>query len=191
MPSNNDRKTVEVCSEAELWAWLERNHRQSESIWLVTWKAGDRSRYVSREAVLDALIAFGWIDGRRMKLDEKRTMQLVSPRREQAWAQTYKDRAQRLEREGRMREAGRAAIALSKSNGKWNSMADVDALAEPGDLVAALQKRKAKTWWDKAAPSYRRNILRWIASAKRDDTRSKRIAVATEHAARGEKVPQY
>jgi uncharacterized protein YdeI (YjbR/CyaY-like superfamily) len=141
--------------------------------------------------VLDVLIAYGWVDGRRMKLDDDRTMQLLAPRKEQTWAQTYKDRAERLEAEGLMKAPGRAAITRSRQSGKWNAMAKVDALEEPADLIQMLRSYHAKSWWDRAAPSYRRNILRWIAGAKKDATRAKRIKIACDHAARGEKVPQY
>ena len=110
MADLDDRERVEVSSSIQLWDWLLTAHTQHESVWLVTWKAAHRDKYVSRDEVLDALIAFGWIDGRRMKLDEERTMQLIAPRQEQAWAKTYIQRAERLESEGRMQESGRAAI---------------------------------------------------------------------------------
>ena len=85
MADLDDRERVEVSSSIQLWDWLLTAHTQHESVWLVTWKAANRDKYVSRDEVLDALIAFGWIDGRRMKLDEERTMQLIAPRQEQAW----------------------------------------------------------------------------------------------------------
>lgn len=187
----HDFEKIEIKSAEELWSWMDKHHTQSASVWLVTWKAAHRDKYVSRDSVLDALIAYGWIDGRRAKVDDNRTMQLLSPRQEQAWAKTYKERAARLERQGLMKDAGRAAIALSKRNRKWDASEDVDALVEPDDLVTALKRHQAKSWWDNAAPSYRRNILRFIAAAKRDATRNKRIEITAEHAARGEKVPQY
>lgn len=182
---------VEITSQDALWAWFERYHTQPESIWLVTWKAAHEEKYVSRDQVLDVLIAYGWIDGRRMKLDNDRTMQLVAPRQEQNWAQTYKDRAQKLETEGRMRASGRKAIERSKALGKWNELAHVDALEEPDDLLSALDKKKARVWWDASAPSYRRNVLRFIATAKKQATRAKRVEIVSDHAARGEKIPQY
>ena len=103
--------------------------------------------------MLDVLVAYGWVDGRRMKLDDDRTMQLLAPRKAQTWAQSYKDRAERLEAEGLMQEPGRAAIARAKTAGKWNAMAHVDALEEPADLVDPLLARKAKPWRDSAAAS--------------------------------------
>ena len=191
MADLDDLERVEVSSSIQLWDWLLTAHTQHESVWLVTWKAANRDKYVSRDEVLDALIAFGWIDGRRMKLDEERTMQLIAPRQEQAWAKTYIQRAEQLESEGRMQESGRAAIQQAKASGRYDSMAEVDDLIEPEALMSALRAGKATTWWNNAAPSYRRNILRWIAKAKRDSTKEKRIANVVEHCIRGEKIPNY
>ena len=182
---------VEVTSEQELWDWLGQHHGRADSVWLVTWKAESRDRYVSREAVLDALIAHGWIDGRRLKTDDARTMQLISPRKQQAWAQSYKTRAARLEAEGRMHPAGRAAVEVGRRSGKWTVSDPVDALIEPPDLKNALAFHGGTTWWQSAAPSYRRNVLRWIAAARRTETRAARIEKVASLAARGEKVPQY
>jgi len=95
------------------------------------------------------VIAFGWIDGIRRKIDpqvnangelEERTMQLIAPRSTQHWAKTYKDRAAKLEAEGRMHEAGLAAIQRSKKSGMWTFMDDVDALLTPQHLQAALAR---------------------------------------------------
>lgn len=186
--AQDDLERVAIADAAALWDWLGANAAQDASVWLVTYKAEDADRYVSREAVLDALIAHGWIDGRRMKLDDRRTMQLIAPRRQQAWWESYKARAARLEAEGRMTEAGRRAIGAAKAAGLWDFFADVDALIDPEDLTAALARRVgAAAWWAAAAPSYRRNVLRWIKSAK---TRAKRVAQTADLAARREKIPQ-
>lgn len=186
-----DLERIEVTSAVMLWDWLESHHGQEDSVLLVTWKAGRRERYVSRDDVLDALIAHGWIDGRRFKLDDERTMQLISPRKQQVWAASYRDRAERLILEDRMRPPGLEAIDRAKALGTWDPHDGVDRLEEPDDLVAALTRRQAMTWWAAAAPSYRRNVLRWLAAAKREPTRAKRIGIIADHAARGEKVPNY
>ena len=182
---------IEVCSAADLWTWLAAHHAQTDSVWLVTWKAAAPDRYVSRDAVLDALIAHGWIDGRRLKLDDLRTMQLISPRKQQAWAESYKRRAARLEEEGRMHPAGRATLERARASGRWTASDPVDALLDPPDLVAALDAARGMDWWRKAAPSYRRNVLRWIAGARRPETRARRVGTVAAHAAAGRKVPQY
>ena len=182
---------VEVTSDPALWAWLEQNHTQTASVWLVTFKAAERMNYVSRDKVLDALIAYGWIDGRRAVLDDTRTMQLISPRKQQAWAQSYKTRAARLIEQGRMQPAGLRAWQAGQENGLWQVSDPIDNLLDPPDLTAALETAGAQSWWRSAAPSYRRNILRWIAAAKGADTRLKRIDIAASHAGLGKKVPQY
>ena len=188
----NKFEKVEVASAAALDAWLETHHSRAESVWLVTWlKAAGGQRHVGREAVLDSLVAWGWIDGVRRKLDAEKTMQLISPRRQQIWAQSYKDRAARLEAEGRMREPGRHAIEASKRAGLWSAFAEVDALIVPEDVAGALSARAATSRFAALAPSYRRNVLRWIAGAKRAETRAKRIEDLVARTARGEKVPQF
>lgn len=69
-------------------------------------------------------------------------------------------------------------------------MADVDALVVPRDRRAALTEA-AGAWFDAAIPSYRRNVLRWMASAKTEPTRAKRVAEIAARAAKGESVPQF
>lgn len=181
---------VEVDSNEALWDWLDAHHEQMESVWLVTFKKVVPERYLSRDAVLDALIAYGWIDGVRRKLDDERTMQLVGPRREQVWAGSYKARAARLEVEGRMRPAGRASVERAKADGRWTDSDPIDALEVPDDLAAALAlDPAADAFFRDAAPSYRRNVLRWIAKAKRPPTREKRIVTTVAASGRREKVP--
>lgn len=181
---------VEIASEVALWAWLEAHH-DGRSVWLVTWKAIHPEKYLSRDQVLDALIAYGWIDGRRMKLDANRTMQLIAPRKQQVWARTYKTRANRLIAEGRMRPPGLAALEAARENGLWDASDPIDDLDIPADLVDALDRTGGRDWFEASAPSYRRNVLRFLAGAKRPDTRARRVVVIADHAARGEKVPQY
>ncbi|MEM1306436.1 MAG: YdeI/OmpD-associated family protein [Pseudomonadota bacterium] len=187
-----DAEQLEITSAGDLWEWLDARHGQSESVWLVTFKKATPEKFVSREEVLDALVAYGWIDGRRKKLDDERTMQLIAPRQQQAWAKTYQERATRLEAEGRMQPPGRAAIAAAKKAGTFDDLQDVDALQVPADLREALDHRPAAAkFFDNAAPSYRRNVLRWIAIAKRSETREKRIRLLTDASAENEKVPQF
>jgi uncharacterized protein YdeI (YjbR/CyaY-like superfamily) len=182
---------VEVVNPAQLRDWLASNYSQDESVWLVTFKKVTPEKYVSRQQVLDELLCFGWIDGVLRTLDDKRTMQLISPRRHQVWAKSYKDRVARLMAEGRIEQPGIAAIETSKARGLWDTMADVDALEVPEDLAIALSATaNAASRFDAYAPSYRRNVLRWIANAKTDVTRNKRVSTVAAFAGRGEKVPQ-
>ena len=183
---------IEVASADALWHWLAEHHSQTESVWCVTWKKATPEKYISREEVLDALVAYGWVDGIRRKRDDGRTMQLISPRQQQAWAASYKARAERLETEGRMQAPGRAAVERGKGSGLWTFSDDIDRLAVPDDLEAALDAiTGARDLWERMAPSYRRNVLRWLKSAKHPETRSKRIADLAARTGRREKVPHY
>ncbi|MEM9968296.1 MAG: YdeI/OmpD-associated family protein [Pseudomonadota bacterium] len=179
-------KDLEITDIEQLWTWLAAHHGQSQSVRLITWKAAHVAKYVSRDAVLAALISHGWIDGRRFTVDADRTAQLIAPRQQQAWSKSYKDLAEKLVREGRMHPAGQGAIDASKAADLWDFFADVDALIVPDDLAAEIDS----AIWEALAHSYRRNVLRWIKLAKTPGTRRKRIGATAQATARGEKLPQ-
>lgn len=190
MISTDNFERVEVASAQALHDWLAVNHGNEASFWLVTFKKHTGEAYISTEQKLDALLCFGWIDGIRRKLDDDRTMQLICRRKNQAWAKTYKDRAARLILKGIMHQSGMDAIETSKKAGLWTLTAKVDASVIPDNLVAALDDRHgARHYFDTAAPSYRRNVLRWIFAAKTEATRQKRIAQTAETSMRRERLP--
>lgn len=182
---------VEVTSSAQLRDWLEANHGQQESVWLVTYRKHVADRFLSTGEVLDELLCFGWIDGIRRKLDDDRTMQLVGPRRTGRWAKSYKDRVDRLIEEDRMHPAGLRPVEEAKCAGIWSVTDDVDALIVPDDLEHALSAfPNAAAWFAASARSYRRNVLRWLKQAVAAETRGKRIARIVDASAAGRKLPQ-
>ncbi len=190
MVKTENFERVEVASAQDLRSWLLENHRQENSVWLVTYKKSIPEKYIAREAVLDELLSFGWIDGIRRKLDDHKTMQLISPRKAQHWAQSYKERAQKLIASGQMHAAGMQAIETSKANGLWNFMDDVDQLIVPPDLEQALlQKPQAHAFFTAINPSSKRFVLRWLKLAKTQKTRNNRILKLVELSAKGEKLP--
>lgn len=167
---------LEVDSRQALWKWLQEHHRQAESVLLVTFKKSVRDKFVSREDVLDTLVAFGWTDGRRWAVDEQRTMQLISPRRTLVWAASYKRRADRLIREHLMQPAGLDSMEAAHAAGLWHVSDPLDALQIPEDLKRALESSEAamKYWWT-CSLSYRRNVLRWLSKARTQATRERRV----------------
>jgi uncharacterized protein YdeI (YjbR/CyaY-like superfamily) len=183
-------KKVEIESQEQLRNWLRLNYSQEEGIWLVTFKKSEKEKYVSRDEVLDELICFGWIDGIRRKLDNTRTMQLISPRRIQHWAKTYKDRAGKLIKENKMHQSGLDSIKKGKESGLWNFMDDVDNLKIPDDLKTALNKLEgAFDFFDNINNSSKRFVLRWIKLSKTEKTRNIRIAKIAKLSSIGEKLP--
>lgn len=180
---------VEVTSEAELRAWLQQHHGQRDAVWMVTYKKAVADKHVTHEQVLDQLLAFGWCDGIRRRIDDERSRQLVSPRRTQPWARSYKDRADRLVIAGTMAPAGLASVERAKASGMWDVMSDVDALEVPTDLAEALAALPpAAENYAAFPPSTRRNILRWIANARTPPTRTKRIELTATDAARNIRI---
>ena len=85
----DDLERVQIDTKKSLWEWLSTKHDSDKSYLLVTWKKSKKDKYVSRDEVLDALLAYGWVDGRRYALDEHQTMQLVCKRKQQTSLQCW------------------------------------------------------------------------------------------------------
>jgi len=181
---------VEISSQQQLRDWLKQNHTQKESIWLVTYKKEVADKYVSVQEVLDELLCFGWIDGIRRKLDDTRTMQLISPRKVEHWTKTYKDRYAKLLSQNLVMPPGEDAVSKSKTAGLWDFMDDVDALIKPPDFVKALESfPNALVNFNSFGASSQRFILRWIKISKTEATRAKRILEAATLANENKKIP--
>ncbi|HSF60955.1 MAG TPA: YdeI/OmpD-associated family protein, partial [Gaiellaceae bacterium] len=102
------------------------------------------------------------------------------------WSTSNKERVARLEREGLLAPAGIAAIEVAKKNGSWNALDAVERLEEPPDLATALDaEAAARENWKGFSPSSRKGILWWVASAKRPETRAKRVEQTVRMAAKG------
>ena len=190
MTKTENFKQIEVTSSTELREWLLQNHTQKESIWLVTYKKEVPEKQVSVQEVLDQLLCFGWIDGIRRKLDDKRTMQLISPRKVEHWSQTYKVRFAKLEQQGLVHQSGKNAVIASKESGLWNFMDDVDNLIIPDDLQNALNENQtANQFFNQLSPSNKRFVLRYLKLAKTDATRQKRIVQIVTFSSENKKIP--
>jgi uncharacterized protein YdeI (YjbR/CyaY-like superfamily) len=171
-----DLERVEVKSRAELRAWLAAHHQQSESVWLVTHKRAS-PHYVPYGDIVEEALCFGWIDSRPAKLDEQRSMLLLSPRRAgSAWSKLNKNRVARLSAAGLIAPPGQAKIDQAKLDGSWDALNAVDALEIPEDLSRALRRIKnAQANFAVFPPSAKRGILEWISAAKSAATRGKRV----------------
>lgn len=181
---------VEVTSRAELRSWLLAHHEQPGGVWLVTWKKATGTRWFPHQDVVDELLCFGWTDGVMQKLDDERTLQLVTPRRVEHWARSYKRRVEVLTADGLMHPSGLRAVEAAKDSGLWTFMDDVDDLVVPEDLAAALAERPgARAFFDAVPPASKRVALRWIKLAKTEATRGRRVATTADLAQQGRRVP--
>jgi uncharacterized protein YdeI (YjbR/CyaY-like superfamily) len=178
MPKFDDQLETIYASDRKEWReWLKKNHLTSIGIWLIYYKIKSGKPSVKyTEAVKEAL-CFGWIDSKIKSLDEDRYQQIFTPRKPKSvWSKLNKQYIEELIEQGLMTEVGLAKIALAKQNGSWNSLDAIEALTIPIDLKQALEANAtAKHNFEAFSNSLKKNILFWIDTAKRPETRSKRI----------------
>ena len=181
------REIVEVPDRAAWRQWLAERHEQRDAIWLVFHKRSSDGSSPSYDEAVEEALCFGWIDSTVNRLDERRSLQLFAPRKPRStWSASNKERVARLERAGLLQPAGIAAIEVAKANGSWSALDAVERLEEPPDLTAALDANAAaRNHWNGFSASSRKGILWWIVSAKRPETRSRRIERTVRMAARG------
>jgi uncharacterized protein YdeI (YjbR/CyaY-like superfamily) len=165
---------LEITSVEQLRAWLEQNHATSDGVWLVTWKKHVGARYVAWDDFVPELLCFGWIDSQARGVDADRTSVRITPRRKGShWSAVNKRHLERLFAEERMRPAGLAVIEAAKADGSWTFLDDIEALIEPADLKEALEGLRPR--WEARPPSFRKQALFQLKSAKRPATRAKRL----------------
>jgi uncharacterized protein YdeI (YjbR/CyaY-like superfamily) len=179
--------------EPDAWrAWLAANHATARGVWLASWKRPTGRPAVAYEDAVEEALCFGWIDSTVNTLDGDRGLQLMTPRKPRSsWTRRNRERVALLEAEGRMTEAGRRAVEVAKTNGWWLLYDSVEDLVEPHDLAAALEQApQARTHWDAFPPSARKQMLWWVVSAAKPETRARRIATIVADAAQGRRVGQ-
>jgi uncharacterized protein YdeI (YjbR/CyaY-like superfamily) len=167
----------------EEWhAWLAAHHARRQGVWLVQWKPRTGRLAIEYEDAIEEALCFGWVDSTYRSLDDERGMLWYAPRRKGSlWARSNKERVARLEAQGRMTEAGRAAIEQARADGSWSILEPVEDLIVPDDLAAALDSRpSARETWESFPPTAKRAYLLWIVTAKRPDTRRQRVERSAE-----------
>jgi uncharacterized protein YdeI (YjbR/CyaY-like superfamily) len=178
-------------SRDEWRAWLQANHAVEKEMWLIFYKKHTGRAGLAYEDAIEEALCFGWIDGILKRIDDEKHTIRFSPRRPRSvWSETNKRRVHKLIKEGRMTEAGLAKIEAAKKNGQWNNAAVQKPNPEvPPELAAALARnRAARRNFENLAPSYRRRFVYWIAMAKREETRRKRVAEVIGLLARNKKL---
>lgn len=174
-----------MLSRRQLHDWLLANHLTSPGIWLVTYRKVTGNPRPGFDDIVEELLCFGWIDSKLIKLDETQTMLLCTPRSPASeWSRTNRERVRRLTELGLMQPRGLEMVAIAKQKGTWNSLDEIDNMAEPEDFAVALDDcENARRNWSDAPASYRRNVLYWIRDARRSETRLTRIQRAVAAAA--------
>ena len=175
--ANLPPNSVHPKSRAEWRKWLEKNHTRNEGVWLISYKKATGKPRVDYDESVEEALCFGWIDSKGNKLDDERSMLWFAPRRAgTGWSKLNKERVARLIKAKRLAPAGLAKINAAKKDGSWNALDAVEALEIPSDLEEAFSKNETARGYFEAFPrSVKRAILEWISSAKKSETRAKRI----------------
>jgi uncharacterized protein YdeI (YjbR/CyaY-like superfamily) len=172
-----------------LRAWLRENHATSPGVLLVLGKAGGSVTTLRWDTAVEELLCVGWIDGVAGRRDDESYTIRVTPRRPRSsWSARNVALVERLEAEGRMQPAGRAAVEQAKADGRWERAYAGPATAEvPDDLAAALSAEPAaQAWWDVLTSRNRFALVTRVTSVKRPETRARNIAKVVDLLARGE-----
>jgi uncharacterized protein YdeI (YjbR/CyaY-like superfamily) len=172
----------------ESWrAWLAENHDREPEIWLVYSKRHTGLPRVEYDDAVEEALCFGWIDSIVRSLDEDRYAQKFTPRKAKSkWSDLNRKRFAQMVAEGKMTAAG---LARPPSPEEEAPKAPVDRDAVPPYIEEALRENGA-AWetFSRLAPSHRREYVGWIDSAKKEETRRRRIAEAVSRLERGEKL---
>lgn len=192
MPGNitESYNRVEAADRKKWRAWLGKNHARSPGVWLVFYKKASGTSTVRYDEAVEEALCFGWIDSQVKPVDERRYRQLFTPRKPKSvWSKLNKDRVQRMIAEDLMTDSGLAAIKTARRNGSWTSLDSVEALEVPPDFQKALNaNRLALKNFDRMSPSRKKQLLYRINSAKRSETRLRRITDAVALAAEDRSV---
>ncbi|GAA1647665.1 YdeI/OmpD-associated family protein [Georgenia ruanii] len=175
--------------DAAAWrAWLAEHHATSPGVWLVLHKKGGNTTALTYDAALDEALCFGWIDGQVATRDGESYRQRMTPRRPRSrWSARNVDHAARLEREGRMHEAGRAQVRAAQADGRWEqAYGSSTTAAVPEDLAAALAADpEAQAMFDVLTSTNRFALIYRVTSVRRPETRARKIAAMVADLARG------
>jgi len=177
--------TLRVRSRQQWRAWLAKHHTSSPGVWLVFYKAHTRVRSIRYEDAVGEAICFGWIDSLIKRLDDDRYALKVTPRQPTSkWSNLNRKRWAELKAADLLMAAGLAAAPTNNTYGAKPAIPDL-----PNYIANALQEdTKAWKFFRELAPSYRRYFVAWIHTAKRPETREKRIRESIRLLAAGKKL---
>ena len=185
-------KLLELNSLPEWRAWLAQNHNCFSEIWLVYYKKETGQPTLDYKETLDEALCYGWVDSIIKKLDEERYARKFTPRREESsWSLVNKTRVEELTAAGRMAAPGLAKVAAAKQSGAWDAPTTKPEteFEIPAEFGLALDEHpEAKQFFESLAMSYRKQYFYWVASAKREATRQKRIAESIQLLSEGKKL---
>jgi uncharacterized protein YdeI (YjbR/CyaY-like superfamily) len=187
-----DEEAIFFETPSELRAWLEEHHATASELWVGFYKKGSGRRSLTWSEVVDEALCFGWIDGKAQGIDEHRYRQRLTPRRRNSnWSAINVAKVAELRAEGRMTPAGEAAFAARRedSPGTLPYERRHEAAFDAEQEAAFRANAAAWEWFAEQSPSYRTAATFWVVSAKRPETRARRLATLIECSSERRRIP--
>jgi uncharacterized protein YdeI (YjbR/CyaY-like superfamily) len=186
-------KVVFFPSPSYLRKWFEKHHTTERELWVGFFKKGSGKPSVTWPESVDEALSVGWIDGIRKSVDEQSYTIRFTPRRPRSiWSAVNIKRVRALAGEGRMRPAGLTAFRARRENrsGIYSYEQRRDQLEEP---YGSMLKKNAAAWahFQTQPPSYRKAAGWWVVSARKEETRLKRLDKLIKDSARGRRISQF
>ena len=176
------------------YSWLETHHAGESELWVGYYKKATGKQTMSWSQAVDQALCFGWIDGVLRRIDDETHMQRFTPRRPGSnWSKVNLEKMARLEAEGLVAPAGRRAFEARRADrtGIYSFERDEPAELPPEFAERLRAKSAANEYFEGRPPWYRRTCIHWVTSAKREETRLKRMDQLIECSEQGLDVPQF
>ena len=177
---------------ADFRRWLEANHATAPELLVGFWKKGSGKPSIDWPQARDQALCYGWIDGVRKSLgDDAYTIRFTPRRKGSIWSKVNVERFHALKTAGQMTQAGERAFQAGRENRSHYSYESAPRELAPEEI--AQFKANAAAWadWEKRPPGYRKVVLHWVTSAKRPETRARRLATLIEDSAASRKIAGY
>lgn len=170
--------------------WLSENHAVSDGIWMQFYKKDSGVKTIVYAEALDVALCYGWIDSQANKYDELSYIQKFTPRRKKSmWSKRNREHIDRLEKEGRMQAPGWKEIEAAKADGRWDQAYDSPAnITIPEDFMTELARDPAaQAFFETLNKTNSYYIAFQLQTAKKPETRERRMKSILEKLAKGEK----
>ena len=172
--------------------WLAENHDRVSEVWLVYYKKETGKTCIEYGASVEEALCYGWVDSLIKKLDGERYARKFTPRKaESNWSKSNIKRVEKMIAAGKMTKYGQQLVEAAKQSGSWANpvLAPKMDFTMPPELKSALQENpRAREGFESLAPSYQKRYIMWIATAKRPETRQKRVKEALKLLEKGEQL---
>jgi uncharacterized protein YdeI (YjbR/CyaY-like superfamily) len=178
-------------SPAAFGAWLEQHHETETEVWVGYWKKATGKPSLTWSQAVDEALCHGWIDGVLRRVDDERHMQRFTPRRPASnWSDVNVEKVQRLRAEGRMRPAGEAAFARRRADrtGTYSFEQRQEPRLTPEEQAQLEANAAAWEYFQARPASYRKPAIWWVVSAKKPETRARRLATLIADSAAGRTI---